>query len=377
MIIVGEASGDAHAAHLIEALSSASPDVSFEFFGSTGEKLRNVGVETIVKADDLAIMGLLEIGKALPMFWNVFQKLKKTAIERKPDAVILVDFPDFNMKLAKSLKKAGLKVIYYVSPQLWAWRSYRIKTIANYVDLLLTILPFEKKWYSERGVNHIEFVGHPIVGEVQPNLTKDEFCKKHKLDLTKPIVALLAGSRRKEVKKILPPILKAVEILRKKNNDIQFVLAVAPTRKIEEIQAIIDETKINPQNLVIIQNETREAVASADAAVVASGTATLETGLLNTPMVIVYKVSAHNWHTLRHIINVPHYGLINLIAEERLAKELIQNDCNGEKIAEEVLQLLEPETNKRFRQKLLEISQTLGNGGASKRAAEAVLREVT
>lgn len=373
MIVVGEASGDAHAAHLVEALRKKSPEISFQFFGSTGEHLRDLGVETIVKADDLAIMGLLEIGKALPMFWGVFQKLKQAAIERKPDAVILVDFPDFNMKLAKSLKKQGLRVIYYVSPQLWAWRSYRIKTIKKYVDLLLAILPFEKKWYAERGVNHVEFVGHPIVGEVLPTLSKTEFCIKHNLDENKPIIALLAGSRRKEVTRILPPILDAVEILHKKNPEIQFILAVAPTRKREDLEKIIAGSKAKLPRITIVQNETREAVASSDAAVVASGTATLETGLLNTPMVIVYKVSAHNWHTLRHLINVSHYGLINLIAEERLAKELIQNDCNGEQIAEEVLRLLEPDVNKKFRQRLAQITETLGNGGASERAGDAIL----
>lgn len=376
MIVVGEASGDSHAADLVSSLKNESSETEFEFFGSTGEKMRQKCVETIVKADDLAIIGLLEIGKALPMFWKVFQTLKKAAIERQPDAVILVDFPDFNMKLAKSLKKQGLKVIYYVSPQLWAWRSYRIKTIAKYVDLLLAILPFEKKWYAERGVNHVEFVGHPIVGEVQPKLTKEEFCAKHNLDLNKPIVALLAGSRRKEVKKILPPILDAVEILKKKNDSIQYVLAVAPTRSVEEVEAIIDKSKVKSDSLLIVRGETREAVASADAAVVASGTATLETGLLNTPMVIVYKVSAHNYHTLRHLVNVPHYGLINLIAEERLAKELIQNDCEGNKIAEEVVRLLKPEVNQEFRRRLAEITETLGSGGTSKLAAQTVLREI-
>ncbi len=376
MFVVGEASGDAHAAHLVEALRQRSPEIDFEFFGSTGNKLRQLGVETIVKADDLAIIGLLEIARALPMFWRIFKKLKQTAIERKPDAIILVDFPDFNLKLAKTLKRNSLPIIYYVSPQLWAWRSHRVKTIAKYVDLLLAILPFEKKWYSERGVEHVEFVGHPMVGEVQPKISKTEFCIKHNLKPEKPIVALLAGSRRKEVSKILPAILDAVEILHKTNGEIQFVLAVAQNRKLEDIQTIIRQSKAHNPNITIVQNETYEAVASADAAVVASGTATLETGLLNTPLVIVYKVSAHNYHTLRHLVNVPHYGLINLIADERLAKELIQNDCNGEKIAEEISRLLLPEVNQKFRKRLLEISSSLGNGGASKKAAEAVLQYI-
>jgi lipid-A-disaccharide synthase len=215
-----------------------------------------------------------------------------------------------------------------------------------------------------------------MVGEVQPKLSKTEFCHKHKLDENKPIVALLAGSRRKEVTRILPPILDAVEILHRNNKEIQFILEIAPTRKREDLEEIISVSKAKLPNITIVQDETREAVASADAAVVASGTATLETGLLQTPLVIVYKVSSHNWHTLRHIINVPHYGLINLIAEERLAKEFIQNDCNGKMIADEVLRLLEPDVNKRFRQRLAEITETLGNGGASERAAEAILIEL-
>ncbi len=175
MLVVGEASGDAHAAKLVNRLRELSPNITF--FGATGSQMREAGVETIVKADDLSIVGLLEIGRALPMFWKTFQKLKKSAIERKPDAVILVDFPDFNLKLAKSLKKQGLKVIYYISPQLWAWRKYRVKTIKNSVDLLLTILPFEKDWYAKEGIDQVEYVGNPLAGEIKIETTKEDFCE--------------------------------------------------------------------------------------------------------------------------------------------------------------------------------------------------------
>lgn len=374
MIVVGEASGDSHAAHLVDALRSEMPDTDFTFFGSTGPAMRTAGVETIVRADDLAITGILEIGKALPMFWGVFRRLKTAAFERKPDLVILVDFPDFNLKLAKSLKKRGLKVIYYVSPQLWAWRSYRIKSIKKYVDLLLAILPFEEKWYAGKGVEHVEFVGHPLVGEVTPKIGKDEFCRLHKLDPDKPIIALLPGSRRKEVTRLIPPMFESARILMDERPELQFVLAAAPNRELDEIRHLVDSSNPSAVPVTIVQNETREAVAASDAAVVASGTATLETGLLNTPMVIIYKVSGHNWHLLRHIIDVPHFGLINLIAEERLAKELIQHDCTPEKIAAEVERLIEPHENASFRAKLREISAKLGKGGASKAAADAIKR---
>ncbi len=197
-------SGDAHAAKLAAALRDAAPETRFEFFGATGEKMREAGVETIVNADQLAIVGLPEIARALPMFWRTFKTLKAAAIEKKPDAVILVDFPDFNLKLAKSLHKLGTKVVYYISPQLWAWRKYRAKTIANSVDLLLTILPFEKDWYAARGISHVEYVGNPLAKEVHSELTKAQFCAKHNLDANRPLIALLAGSRHKEIVKILP-----------------------------------------------------------------------------------------------------------------------------------------------------------------------------
>jgi lipid-A-disaccharide synthase len=379
MIVAGEASGDAHAAALVETLRGIAPNINFEFFGLTGVKMRASGVETIVRADDLAIIGLLEIGRALPRFWRVFQTLKQTARGRKPDAVVFVDFPDFNLPLVKSLKKLGLKTIYYVSPQLWAWRSYRVRNIRRNVDLLLTILPFEKDWYRQRGFERVEFIGHPLVGAVRAKFGREEFCRRHDLQTENPIVALLPGSRGKELSKILPPMLEAAAILFQKNPTIQFIITVAPTRRREEIEGIINvarEKGLNLPNIVVVENETREALAASDAAAVASGTATLETALIGTPLVVCYKVSRHNWHALRHLISVPHYGLVNLIAGERLAVELIQDDLNGEKLAAELKKLLQPETNRRMRERLTEITATLGAGGASEKAARAILREL-
>ena len=376
MIVVGEASGDAHAAHLVEAMRELAPETDFEFFGATSYKLRDAGVETIVKADDLSIVGLPEIARALPMFLKTFQTLKQCAIKRKPDVVILVDFPDFNLKLAKTLKKLGLKVIYYISPQLWAWRKYRIKQIRESVDLLLTILPFEKDWYARRGVLHVEFVGNPLAGEVKSNLTKEEFCAKHNLDVSKPIVALLAGSRHKEIVKILPVMLETASKMAE-TQDLQFVIALASARRTSEAETAIAQAKSEglklPKTLLAVYSETREALNAADVAAVTSGTATLETAIIGTPMVIVYKTSALNYKLLRPLIDVPHFGLINLIAEERLAKELIQDDFTKEPLAEELFRLLEPETNKKMRNRLNEVTETLGHG-ASKRAAEAILK---
>jgi lipid-A-disaccharide synthase len=373
MLTAGEASGDAHAAALITNLREVAPEIDFEFFGLTGVRMRESGARSIVDSDDLAIMGLLEIGRALPRFWRVFQTLKRAALAEQPDAVILVDFPDFNLPLAKLLKRRGFAIVYYVSPQLWAWRSHRIRSIRRNVDLLLTILPFEKNWYAERNVHHVEFVGNPLVGEVCARLSKNDFCRRYGLNENAPIVALLPGSRSKEITKILPSMLDAAAILQTESPQTQFVIAQASTRAKCEIEVRIQNSKFKIQNLSIVENDTRSALAAADAAAVASGTATLEAALIGTPLVVCYKVSAHNWHALRHLIRVPHYGLVNLIAEKRLAVELIQNDLTGVKLANELRKLLEPEQNAAFRQELRKTAEKLGAGGASRLAAEKVL----
>lgn len=380
MIVAGEPSGDGHAAKLISAMHELAPEIVFEFFGAVSHKLRAADVEEIVNADDFSIVGLPEIAKALPMFWKAFQKLKRSAIERKPDAVILVDFPDFNLKLAKTLKKEGLKIIYYISPQLWAWRKYRASSIRKYVDLLLTILPFEKDWYAQQGISHIEYVGNPTVREVHITMTKEAFCEKHNLDPAKPIVSLLAGSRHKEILRILPVLLETAALIVQKNADIQFVIALAATRKRAEVETAFEEARNKglklPKILITVQNETYEALNASDAAAVTSGTATLETAIIGTPLAIVYKSSTLNYKLLRPLISVEHFGLINLIAEERLAKEMIQEDFTAELLAEEIFRLLEPATNQKMRDRLRDVTEKLGHGGASKRAAEFILQEI-
>ncbi len=374
MLVAGESSGDAHAAKLVHALREQSPVADWDFFGATGEKMREAGVETVINADHLAIVGLPEIARALPMFWKTFQTLKTAAIERKPDAVILVDFPDFNLKLAKSLHKHGLKIVYYISPQLWAWRKYRSKTIRNSVDLLLAILPFEKDWYLKQGISHVEYVGNPLAKEVHSEMTKAEFCAVHNLNADKPIVSLLAGSRHKEIVKILPPLLETAALMEAKNRDLQFVTALAPTRRAAEVEAAKSLARACPKNLTVVRSATREAVFASDVAAVASGTATLETAILGTPMAIVYKTSALNYKLLRPLITVEHFGLINLIAQERLAKELIQDDFTPETLSIELFRLLEPPVNAAMRGRLKDVTDTLGHGGASGKAAAAIFK---
>jgi lipid-A-disaccharide synthase len=376
MIVAGEASGDAHAAALVHALLKAAPETHFEFFGSTGARMRAAGVDSIVDADQLAILGLWEVGRALPKFWSAFGKLKRAATERRPAAAILVDWPDFNLRLARWLHRRGVPVIYYVSPQLWAWRSYRARNVRRDVDLLLSILPFEKDWYAARGMTHVEYVGHPLVGEINPSYDREEFCRRNDLDPSRPVIALLPGSRHKELVRILPPMIDAAAIISDQRPEIQFVLVVAPNRDPKEARDILHTSKYARRiegSLRIIHHETREALFAADAAAVASGTATLEAALLTTPLVIVYRESSLNWHALGSLITVEHYGLANLIAGRRIVTELIQDEFTGESLAEELLRLLEKESNASMRAELRMVAEKIGAPGASGRAADAVL----
>ena len=377
MIVAGEPSGDAHGAALVRALREAAPGVHLDIFGATGPQMRAAGVESVIQSDDLAILGLFEIGSALPKFWRAYKTLRQAAVERKPSAVILIDWPDFNLRLARSLHRRGLKVIYYISPQLWAWRSHRVRTIQRDVDLMLAILPFEPEWYAQRGVSQVEFVGHPLAGSVTARYGREEFCRFNNLDPARPIVSLLPGSRHKELQRILPAMLDAAAMIADDRPEIQFVLVVAPSRSPKEAREIMNARRSAPalpENFCVVHHETREALVASDAAAVASGTVTLEAALLGTPMVIVYRESAINWHILGSLITTDHYGLVNLVAGERIVTELMQNDLNGQRLAAEILSLLDQRKNEELRSRLREVAHQLGEGGASKRAAEKILK---
>src|SRR5205085_3789285 len=296
--------------------------------------------ETIVGIVQLAMWGLFEIGRTLPKFWRVFRLLRDAALARRPDAVVLVDWPDFNLRLARTLHRRGLKVIYYISPQLWAWRAHRVRAVRRDVGLLLAILPVEPEWYAQRGVAHVEFVGHPLAGAVYARYDRAEFCRRHQLDPARPIIALLPGSRHKELTRILPPMLAAAKIISRARPDAQFVVALAPTRSTAEAAPLVAAalgTETHAPTLRIVKHETREALAAADAAAVASGTATLEAALIGTPLVVVYRESTLNWNILGRLIKTEYYGLVNLVAGERLAPELMQLDFTAARLAEELL----------------------------------------
>ena len=371
MIVAGEPSGDAHGAALVNALHAI--DSNLTFFGATGPLMRAAGVETTVNSDDLAIMGIVEVGRVFPRFIKAFRQLRDAAIKKSPDAVILVDWPEFNLRLASALHRRGLKVIYYISPQLWAWRPGRVSKIKENVDLLLSILPFEVEWYKAHGVDHVAFVGHPLSGEVKARFEREEFCRRNDLDPSRPIISFLPGSRQKEVERILPPMLDAIEELHKVRPEVQAVVVIAPSRSGQETYDLMSAR--NQSGLAtVVQQQTREALAASQAAAVASGTATLEAALLETPMVVVYKESPVNWHTLGRLITVQHFGLVNLVAGKEIAKELMQDNLTGRNLAQELLKLLEPERNNTARGQLRDVARKLGDPGASNRAAELIAK---
>jgi lipid-A-disaccharide synthase len=374
MIVAGEASGDTHAAKLVRELRTEWSGGELDVFGCAGPKMRGAGVEPIVEADHLSVVGLPEIARALPIFVRAFSKLKKAAIDRRPDAVVLVDFPDFNLRLARSLKKKGLRIVYYISPQLWAWRKYRLGIVRKYVDLMITILPFEKNWYESNGISKVEYVGSPLSREIHPNESKDVFCESQGLNPTAPIVALLPGSRHKEIVRILPPMLEAAALMKRDAENLQFVIGLAPNRAEEEVQEAFGKVRmLEPSAVKVVKEHVYDLLNAADVAAVTSGTATLEAGIIGTPMAIVYKTSALNYKLLRPLISVEHFGLINLIAEERVANEYIQDDFSPQTLADELSRLLESKENLLVREKLAVAADKLGRGGASKRAAKAII----
>ncbi|MGE0103092.1 MAG: lipid-A-disaccharide synthase [Blastocatellales bacterium] len=369
MIVAGEASGDKHGARLAGELRALSSDETIEIFGCGGDEMRAAGVETIVDSRDLAIMGAVEVARALPKFLDVFKQLREAAGDRKPDLVILIDWPEFNLRLAKKLRRDGHRIAYYISPQIWAWRSYRINTIKRNVERMLVILPFEQDYYRDQGVN-VDYVGHPLLDSVRVTASRAEFCETHGLDPARPIVAFLPGSRHSELRYILPPMIETASLLGRTDPELQLILPLAGTFTSETIRNEFGETG----NLRIVERDTYNAIAASDLAAVASGTATLETAIIGTPLIVVYKASNLNWRIFRPLINVPFVGMPNLIAGREIAPELLQNDLNPEMLSDRIRSMIHDRDDLRKRREwLTEVRTKLGEANASRRAASKIL----
>jgi lipid-A-disaccharide synthase len=403
MIVAGEASGDKHGGALARSLLELFPQTRFEMFGSGGDEMRRAGVETLVDAREVAIIGVPEIIRALGKLFRAYRALVAAARNRKPDVIVLVDWPDFNMRLARRLHRDGFKIAYYISPQVWAWRRHRIRAIRRDIDRMLVILPFEEEFYRDAGVD-VEYVGHPLLESAHATASREEFCQRHNLDPARPIIALLPGSRKKEIHYHLPAMLEAAGRLRTaecgvqleeasaENSTIlatpqsairnpQFAIPLASTVDPKQIDQILNNEGNDISGIVrLIEGDTFNTLFHSSFSVVASGTATVEAALAGTPMIIVYRASGVNWRLIRPLINLDIFGMVNLIAGRQIVPELIQHAVTGEKIADSVATLLrDPARLARMKADLAEVTQRLraGGGSASHRAASAVMRLVS
>jgi lipid-A-disaccharide synthase len=368
MIIAGEASGDMHGANLVREMLKMNPELSF--YGIGGKRLQEEGVELLADASSMAVVGMTEVISKLGTILKTMSEMKKSLDERKPDLVILIDYPDFNLPLAKAAKQRGIKVFYYISPQVWAWRKSRIKQIKKNVSKMAVILPFEVEFYREEGFE-VNYVGHPLLDMIKNDFPKQASRKKVGLTENQTTIALLPGSRVSEIRQLLPEMLSAAEILRQNITDVQFVLPLAETLEEKTVTEFIAKSNIH---IKVIRGNTYEVISAADLALVASGTATLETALLGVPMVIVYKISFISYWIGRVFVSVKNIGLVNIIAGQTIVPELLQGDANGKRIAAEALSMLKSEEKMNATiKKLSDIRAKLGEPGAAIRTAQLAI----
>lgn len=367
MISCGEASGDLYAGALVAALRAREPGI--EVFGLGGERLAAAGAELIADYRGHSVTGLTEALKVLPRSWAIYQQLVQAAKARKPDALIVIDFPDFNFFLMRAVKKLGVPVIYYVSPQLWAWRRGRIKSMKRVVDCVLPIFPFEEEMYRQQDMD-VRFVGHPLIDLVEPTEGRDALLRRLKLDPAAPVVALLPGSRSNELSRLVPVLAQAVPQIVAQVPRVQFLVARAPHLSDE----LFEGFGLPGVTLRIVEGRTDDVLQASDAVITASGTATVQTALHGKPMVVLYKLSPMTYRLGKPLARVDMYAMVNLIAGRRVVKELIQDDCTPEAVSAEAVRIL---TDAAYRATMVEelatVRTRLGERGASARAADAVL----
>jgi len=390
MIVAGEASGDMRAAGLARALKQLAPSVRLSGVGGT--HMKNAGVECFSDITTLAVIGIAEVIKNLGRIKKVFDQILKQIDTTHPDAVILVDYPGFNLRLARAIKKRKmchsrdllchsresgnpLKIIYYISPQVWAWKEARVKAIKELVDRMIVLFPFEQETYTKYGMK-VDYVGHPLVDEIIVNHQPTEVLTSIGLSAGRTTIGLMPGSRTKEVERHLPCMLAAAQKLFEQNPERQFLLLRAssiPLKLIKDQMEVSLRAKRSNLSIKIYDGPTYDGINAMDAAIVASGTATLECALLRKPMVIIYKTSWLTYAVARSVIKIPYIGLVNIVAGKKVAEELIQNEANAAKIANAIESAL---LNPQIIKELTAVKTSLGAPGASLRAAQVVLDEI-
>jgi lipid-A-disaccharide synthase len=367
LIVAGEASADLHASRALEELRRLRPDV--RAFGVGGPRLRAAGLEALAPAEEISVMGLAEVLPRLPRILGILRALGRAAAERRPKAALLVDLPDFNLRLAKKLKKLGVPVVYYVSPTIWAWRPGRAKKIAKVVDRMLCILPFEERFYEGTGVS-ARFVGHPLAERPAPG-PAEAYRRELGLTASRTTVALVPGSRPSELKRIFPAMLAAADRIRASRPDAQFVVPVAPTLAREQLAPYLVSHRTIEVKLV--DGRTEDVVGASDAALVKSGTSTLEAALMLRPMVVVYKLSWLSYLIGRLLVRIAHFALVNILAGRGLVPELLQGEASPERMAAEIERLLGDRAAREAQlEGLRAVRASLGEPGAARRVAEEV-----
>jgi lipid-A-disaccharide synthase len=368
MIIAGEASGDLHGAGVVRELKRINPAI--EIFGIGGDRMKQEGMQLIYHVNELGFMGFAEVIKHLPVIRSMKIALEAVLRFRKPDVVVLIDYPGFNLRFANSAKRSGAKVVYYISPQVWAWHRSRVKKMRGIVDKMLVIFPFEVDLYRNEGID-AEFVGHPLLEVLTSGLDRKNFVKRYELDPQKKILALLPGSRMQEIEKIFPEMLRAGRTIAKAES-MELVVAVAPTLQEEHFR-----TFYNVDGIHLVKNASYEVMANSDFALVTSGTATLETGLFGTPMVVIYKTSWPTYFLGRLLIRLKSIGLVNIVAGKQIVPEFIQHRASAPRIAREVIRLLQQsDLLASMKQELQSVKGRLGEFGASQRVAQRILQMV-
>ena len=371
-VIAGEASGDLHGSNLIKALQTEDPQADFRAWG--GDLMEQAGAQLVKHYRDLAFMGFWEVALNLRTILRNIRFCKQDITTYEPDVLILIDYPGFNLRIAKWAHRQGLRVYYYISPQLWAWHSSRVRHIKASVDRMFVILPFEKDFYAAHDYP-VDFVGHPLLDVIEDRPVDEQFRTACGLD-ERPLVALLPGSRRQEISRMLDVMLQVVPAF----PDCQFAIAGAPSIPASEYTAIIEAARREhgldaaPAAVPVISDRTYDLLQHADAALVTSGTATLETGLFGVPQVVCYRGSALSYHIARRVVNVEYISLVNLILEAPLVEELIQERFTAATLRQALSRLFEPERRRVLREGYDQLRQRLGQAGASRRAAQLMIR---
>ncbi len=368
LISAGEASGDLHAGAVTRAIKQLEPEA--EVFGMGGDCLREAGGEVLFDIKDHSVMGFVEVLKRLPDIWKLRSAFIELMEHRKPDVLLTIDYPGFNMRLAKLAKERGIKVVSFIAPSAWAWRPSRATGVVKVVDKIASIFPFEYDLYKSYGAD-IEFVGHPLVDTVKPSLPREEAEQLAGKRDGHPLVLLMPGSRTMEIQRLLPDMLAAAKILKQKRPDIDFAMPRAVTIAREMLEGPVKQAGLD---IKLTEGHNYDVMSAADFAIATSGTVTLEAALCGLGCEILYKASPLSFWIAKQVVEIPNIGLPNIVAGRLIEPELLQDDCTSEKIAATALELLEPERFALLQRDLQEVKEKLGEPGAVKRVAELVLR---